>query len=97
MSEDRLANSNRLSILHPKIYINAIVMLIVGSFNSIGQKALLDKKFGNFRHPLFINLGMFYGEYLNYLLFMVLFLIPKTSKAINKEVYKKVSKKYTRG
>jgi hypothetical protein len=90
MSEDRLKNSNRLSILHPKIYINALVMLVVGSFNSIGQKMLLDGKYGDFRHPLFINLGMFYGEYLNYLLFMILFLIPKTSEGINKEIYYKV-------
>jgi hypothetical protein len=94
MSEDRLKNSNRLSILHPKIYINALVMLVVGSFNSIGQKALLDKKYGDFRHPIFINLGMFYGEYLNYLLFMVLFLIPTTAKSINKEVYHQVSQIY---
>jgi hypothetical protein len=91
MSDDALKNSNRLSIFHPKIYINAIIMLIVGSFNSLGQKMLLDPKYGNYRHPLFVNLGMFYGEYLNYMVFMVMCLIPKTFQGINKPIYDKVN------
>ena len=90
MTDDALAKSNRLSILHPKIYINAIIMLIVGSFNSIGQKTLFDSKYGNFKHPIWTNIGMFYGEYLNYIFFMILCLIPKTFKGINEQAYKKV-------
>lgn len=85
------APSNRLSLTHPKIYLNALVMLIVGSFNSIGQKVLLDPDHKNYRHPLFINLGMFYGEFLNYIVFMILCLIRSTFKSINKEIYKKVN------
>lgn len=90
MTTDALKNSSRLTIFHPKIYINAIIMLIVGSFNSLGQKMMLDEKYAHFRHPIFVNLGMFYGEYLNYIVFMIMCLIPKTFKGINKPIYKKV-------
>lgn len=90
MSDNALAKSKRLSIFHPKIYINALIMLVVGSFNSVGQKVLFDKKYGNFRHPVWTNVGMFYGEYLNYIVFMILCMIPKTFKKINKDMYKKV-------
>lgn len=91
MTESKPEVSQRLSILHPKIYISSIILLIVGSFNTLGQKYLLDADFGDYRHAVYVNLGMFFGEYLNYIVFMILCLNPSTFKQINKPIYKNVS------
>ena len=92
MSDDAPKASKRLSILHPKIYISSIILLFVGSFNTLGQKLLLDPDFGEYRHPVYVNLGMFFGEYLNYIVFMILCLIPSTFRNINKPIYRNVTK-----
>jgi hypothetical protein len=91
MSENSPQVSERLSILNPKIFIPAIIVLIVGSFNTLGQKFLLDPDYGNYKHSVYVNLGMFFGEYLNYLIFMLLCLIPSSFKSINKTIYKRVT------
>jgi hypothetical protein len=83
--------SERLSILHPKIMTASIIVLIVGSFNTLGQKFLIDPDYGNFKHSVYANLGMFFGEYLNYIIFMILCLIPKSFKSINKTIYQRVN------
>ena len=90
MSESKPKIAERLTILHPKIYISAIIVLVVGSFNTLGQKFLQDPKYGNYKHPVYTNLGMFFGEYLNYLIFMVLCLIPSTFKKISRNIYDRV-------
>lgn len=94
MTESTPKIAERLTILHPKIYISAIIVLIVGSFNTLGQKFLQDPDYGNYKHPVFANLGMFFGEYLNYLLFMIACMIPPLFKKINKNIYERVNSRF---
>ena len=90
MQDDQSIQNERLPITHPIIWINALIMLIVGSFNTLGQKFLLDPEYGNYKHPIMATLCMFYGEYLNYLIFMVLCMIPSTFQKITKSIYENV-------
>ena len=91
MVETNQKESARVSIFHPVIYINAIIMLVVGSFNTLGQKFLLSPDYGNYKHPVSATICMFYGEFVNYLIFMVLCLIPSQFKKITKEIYDNVN------
>lgn len=90
MSDTQPIESEKLSITHPLIWINALIMLIVGSFNTLGQKFLLDPDYGNYKHPIMATLCMFYGEFLNYLIFMVLCMIPSIFQKITSAIYKNV-------
>ena len=70
-------NKERPLLTNPKILILCFFLVLSGTFDILGTKLLLDKKFCNFKHPVFANLGMFFGEYLNYILFMLSFCSPK--------------------
>ena len=85
----------RLPIYHPKVALATLVVLVSGIFNTLGQKFLMYDKYGGYRHPIFINLGMFFGEYFNLIIFMILTMIPSTfqkrmierNKLVNKLIF----------
>jgi hypothetical protein len=72
------------------VAIATLIVLVSGVFNTLGQRFLMDDEYGKFRHPAFINLGMFIGEYFNFIIWIILNLIPFTAKKITQENYKLV-------
>ena len=90
MEENQPKQAARLSLTHPIIYVNVILALISGSFNTIGQKFLLSPDYGNYKHPVFATLCMFHGEFVNYLIFMLLCFTPSIFKKIVTTIYQNV-------
>ena len=71
---------NSALITNPRIMCLSIILVISGTIDTLGVKYLIDQKHFNYRHPVFVNVGMFLGEYLNYLIWMLCFCSPSWSK-----------------